>query len=767
MEDPLLPSGSTSGTGVRRRNGSSSSLGGTESGALNNVLVGRRGEAITKGNVYQKAAAMVDQAEDGVGLPPEVLEQSNFEESAKLYFAYIRLEFLWNLNLAALLLLNFFEVPLWCKENFPNPCGDRDKFYLGDLPYLTRHESLIFETVILIILGVSTFFPIAIIGSKLFWKSRLEVLRSSLFVVLALDTLVNAIYVIPSGFIVSLPFRLAPYLRIALIVVNVRGLRDCMKTLVGVVPDFLDIAALLGLYLLFSSWLAYVLFEDTIQGKSIFTTYSTTLYQMSILFTTSNNPDVWLPAYKSSRFTSLFFILYILFGVYFIMNLILAVVYDSFKGQLAKLLINEEDKRQQVLSAAFKLIDEQGRGYLDVPQCAKLFKELNKYRTLPKIADDDMEAVFYALDDSGDFKINREEFSDLCKAISLKFDKAEEPSWFEQFPAFYKSGTLEFLKTFVRSPVFEKIVIGMLLVNAVAVIIETTLDIENSSSQRFWQDVEFALGWLYVVEMSLKVLVYGFNNYWRSAQNQFDFVITVTIVVAETAAFFSPTDLPFFSNEEWIRYLLIARLMRLTRLLVLVERYKVMVATFFKLIPNLMPYLGMVFCLMCIFCSLGVHLFGGLVYAGNPILESTSIFENDYLLQNFNDFASGMVTLFDLLIMGNWQSWMDSFVTLTGTWWTMFFFWGFYVIAVLFLLNLIVAFVLEAFFAEMEINESEKSSSQDDSSSSDSDNEGPKHNQRQRRRAKRARDFNVQSLLNHMLSAEMEKSKSFNQRVEA
>jgi two pore calcium channel protein len=141
------------------------------------VLVGRRGEAITKGNVYEKAAAMVDQAEDGVGLPPEVLEQSNFEESAKLYFAYIRLDFLWHLNLAALLLLNFFEVPLWCKEKFPSPCGERDKFFLGDLPYLTRYESLIFETVILIILGLSTFLPIAIIGIKLFWKSRLEVLR--------------------------------------------------------------------------------------------------------------------------------------------------------------------------------------------------------------------------------------------------------------------------------------------------------------------------------------------------------------------------------------------------------------------------------------------------------------------------------------------------------------------------------------------------------------------------------------------------------------
>jgi hypothetical protein len=57
-----------------------------------------------------------------------------------------------------------------------------------------------------------------------------------------------------------------------------------------------------------------------------------------------------------------------------------------------------------------------------------------------------------------------------------------------------------------------------------------------------------------------------------------------------------------------IRYLLIARLLRLTRLLVLMERYKVMVSTFLKLIPSLMPYLGITFLLMCFFCTLGVQV---------------------------------------------------------------------------------------------------------------------------------------------------------------
>jgi len=51
--------------------------------------------------------------------------------------------------------------------------------------------------------------------------------------------------------------------------------------------DFLQLQALGFLFLLFSSWVAYVMFEDTEQGKTVFTSYGTTLYQMFVLFTTS------------------------------------------------------------------------------------------------------------------------------------------------------------------------------------------------------------------------------------------------------------------------------------------------------------------------------------------------------------------------------------------------------------------------------------------------------------------------------------------------
>jgi hypothetical protein len=42
-----------------------------------------------------------------------------------------------------------------------------------------------------------------------------------------------------------------------------------------------------------------------------------------------------------------------------------------------------------------------------------------------------------------------------------------------------------------------------------------------------------------------------------------------------------------------------------------------------------------------------------------PINVNFSLDVYSYLLFNFNDYPSGMVTLFNLLVMGNWQVWME------------------------------------------------------------------------------------------------------------
>ncbi|CAL5379500.1 unnamed protein product [Camellia sinensis] len=99
---------------------------------------------------------------------------------------------------------------------------------------------------------------------------------------------------------------------------------------------YFNVVALGFLFLLFSSWVAYVMFEDTEHGKTVFTSFDTALYQMFVLFTTSNNPDAWIPAYKASR---------------------------CFKSQLAKQVSEKDCTRKIILGKVFNLIHKNNCGY--------------------------------------------------------------------------------------------------------------------------------------------------------------------------------------------------------------------------------------------------------------------------------------------------------------------------------------------------------------------------------------------------------------------
>ncbi|KAH9744018.1 Two pore calcium channel protein 1 [Citrus sinensis] len=87
--------------------------------------------------------------------------------------------------------------------------------------------------------------------------------------------------------------------------------------------------------------------------------------------------------------------------------------------------------------------------------------------------------------------INLDEFADLCNAIALRFQKEDVPSCFENLPSIYHSPFSEKLKAFIRSTKFGYMISIILIVNLVAVIVETTLDIQESSLQSVWQEVEF------------------------------------------------------------------------------------------------------------------------------------------------------------------------------------------------------------------------------------------------------------------------------------
>ena len=66
-----------------------------------------------------------------------------------------------------------------------------------------------------------------------------------------------------------------------------------------------------------------------------FRTFSDSYVNMFTLLTTANFPDVMLPSYHENYFFALFFVSYLIFGLFLLLNLLLASVFNKFKERLS------------------------------------------------------------------------------------------------------------------------------------------------------------------------------------------------------------------------------------------------------------------------------------------------------------------------------------------------------------------------------------------------------------------------------------------------
>lgn len=73
--------------------------------------------------------------------------------------------------------------------------------------------------------------------------------------------------------------------------------------------------------------IGHFLFRYDYEGYSYYATISDSNFNMLILLTTANFPDVMLPAYNENYWTMLFFVSYLCLGLYFLMNFLLANVF--------------------------------------------------------------------------------------------------------------------------------------------------------------------------------------------------------------------------------------------------------------------------------------------------------------------------------------------------------------------------------------------------------------------------------------------------------
>ena len=121
-----------------------------------------------------------------------------------------------------------------------------------------------------------------------------------------------------------------------------------------------------------------LLFRNTEEGRIYFPDFPNSMVNMLVLLTTANYPDVMMPAYNASRPSVLFFMSFLLVGLFFCMNLVLASVYNNYKLQMTERALVYHRKRREGLSAAFRKLDTNQSGFVRIASCARLLGELTR-----------------------------------------------------------------------------------------------------------------------------------------------------------------------------------------------------------------------------------------------------------------------------------------------------------------------------------------------------------------------------------------------------
>ena len=168
------------------------------------------------------------------------------------------------------------------------------------------------------------------------------------------------------------------------------SVRDNWRNLLLDMRDSSVIIASVFMFVFCYSALGHFVFEYKLQGAEYFSSFAESFYQMFILLTTANFPNIMLPAYYDWYWNWVFFLLFLLLGLYFLVPMVLAHVYGAFKERISKEGINYHERIRVCLEDQINKFDSsinweravedgqerRGRDYLRISELEGLFNEL-------------------------------------------------------------------------------------------------------------------------------------------------------------------------------------------------------------------------------------------------------------------------------------------------------------------------------------------------------------------------------------------------------
>ncbi|KAL7637747.1 UNVERIFIED_CONTAM: hypothetical protein RMT77_011356 [Armadillidium vulgare] len=432
-----------------------------------------------------------------------------------------------------------------------------------------------------------------------------------------------------------------------------RSFRNMRRTL----PEVLNVLILLFFTLAIFALMAFKLFGKKklkyANGMPYFSSYWNSVFELYVLITTSNNPDIMMPAFDLSSWYVLFFMLFITLCFFIYMNIILAVIYNNYRKHLKNEVKKSIVSKRSQLSKAFDMVYTY-RGMRKVVT-KKIFYELME--ALPTKRSHSLIHVLWIVLDTENYNvIGRRDFLKLADLLNVEVMEVTHNNSFcvKNFPFIYNSKYSVHIQKAVKSRYFRFFCDLLTIANVIVIGL-------SSRTSTWYNRAEWVFLTLFMMEIILKFYTYGINKYFSHLWNIFDFFVI-------GSAFFLGIITEIFEGVSASRLsldvLLALRVLRLLRVIRRVKRFKIVIDTINKILPSLFSYGSVILIVYYVFAIIGIEIFSGKIqylgydtenFCGNEKLNGSDFWMEKYCNNNFNDLIHAFIVLFELTVVNQWH----------------------------------------------------------------------------------------------------------------
>ncbi|GAB1607575.1 two pore calcium channel protein 2-like [Argonauta hians] len=487
---------------------------------------------------------------------------------------------------------------------------------------------------------------------------------------------------------------------------------------------------------------------NTKEENKYFKTLGESFMSMLVLLTTANNPDIMMPAYNQNRLYGIYFVLFLAIGLYCFMNMLTAVIYNQFRGYFLNSMQSSLFRRRVAIFAAFNVLTHQtpineSTSTVDASTVQRVIEIVDIPKNLKS-------KILQKISNNSDSFLNYAQFKELFSVLDHNVVVAKSPPpivWVHNV-------ALWWVQKLANHIYFVYFGMFVACLNVILLTVQLNLQYEKSmaSNHSLLMAGNFVFLIYYVTEQCLKVWAAGVRRYFFFVGFRYDCVVTLLLVIVEMITVIE-YGMPFSKgeyNEEvntlrnLIRLTNILVIARLIRIIPMIKTLALVGSTLLDLVQNLKAFAGILVVIFYSYALLGMELFQGVIkydpmsnnndtdlmssdadpdsdlstslfFSSSPSspslsFSSSSSFSSgnhhhskcgsyqqlEYWANNFDDFASSLIVLWDIMVVNNWQVFLRAYAAETSRYSHLYFiFW--WLFSVVIVLNLLTALILENF----------------------------------------------------------------------